>query len=134
MKQSMTGRDAKVLLAKAEVHIPELLEFVNTQQAEIEAAVAEAEAEADVTAAAKKKAPAGDLDEDSFDWEGDEEDDPDAELDAADEDTLSREEKSAKAWDTFILLSHAMRTFERDDMEYREQRAVEAFNAAAGVV
>eukprot|EP00966_Prymnesium_polylepis_P124115 2870240-Prymnesium_polylepis.1 len=39
MRQSMTGRDAKVLTAAALKHIPALLEFVHTSMEDIKAAV-----------------------------------------------------------------------------------------------
>eukprot|EP00966_Prymnesium_polylepis_P170886 3949977-Prymnesium_polylepis.1 len=51
MKQSMTGRDSKVLTAEALKHIPELLAFVSSEAEEVEAAVEEAEAEAEAVAA-----------------------------------------------------------------------------------
>ena len=71
MKQSLTGRDAKVVLAKALEHIPALLEFVHAGQ---DAVVEEVEAPAPAPAAARSS------DED-FDWGGDEDD---AEEQAAD--------------------------------------------------
>lgn len=51
-----------------------------------------------------------------------------------DEDSLTRLERDARSWDSFLLLVYAMRPFERDDAAYRELRAVETFNAAAGVM
>ena len=37
IKGSLTGRDAKVLVADAATHIPALLEFANAEESEIEA-------------------------------------------------------------------------------------------------
>eukprot|EP00966_Prymnesium_polylepis_P028523 660364-Prymnesium_polylepis.1 len=51
MKQSMTGRDSKVLTAEALKHIPELLAFVNSEVEDVQAAVEEVEAEAESVAA-----------------------------------------------------------------------------------
>jgi len=51
-----------------------------------------------------------------------------------DADEFSRIERDAKTWDRFLQLVHAMRPFERDDLQYRKERAVETFNAAAGVM
>lgn len=39
MKQSLCGRDAKVLLENALKHIPHLLEFVNLDKSDVEGAV-----------------------------------------------------------------------------------------------
>eukprot|EP00966_Prymnesium_polylepis_P315473 7289628-Prymnesium_polylepis.1 len=47
MRQSLTGRDSKVLTAAALKHIPALLEFVHTSQEDIQAAVEEVEREAE---------------------------------------------------------------------------------------
>eukprot|EP00966_Prymnesium_polylepis_P015201 351385-Prymnesium_polylepis.1 len=53
MRQSMTGRDAKVLTAEALKHIPALLEFVHTSMDDIKTVVEEVEAEAEKAAAAE---------------------------------------------------------------------------------
>lgn len=153
MKQSMTGRDAKVLTAKALKHIPTLLEFVHMNKEEIAAAVeevvleAEEEAEKEAEEPPAKRRRAAD-DDDDVDWDGEDDDEEDGEEeqgeeeegegereeDQQDDDCLTRFERDARSWDIFFRLVRAMRPFERDDPEYRRARAVETFNAAGGVM
>ena len=105
MKQSLTGRDAKVVLSKALEHIPALLEFVHAGEDAIEEEV-EAEAPAPTRG--------GGHDED-FDWEGNEDDEEEQVADAG-LDGVPRMLQDAKAWDAFARQVYAMRTFERDDL------------------
>ena len=150
MKQSLTGRDTKVLLGKALTHIPALLQFVHTPQEEILEAVAaavEAEPEAEPVGNKRKQrstTPASttadddfDLDEPEDDDEGGDEEEAGEDADDADDttgDELSTIERHAGAWDKLLKLVRAVRPFEDDSREYREARGVETFNAAAGVV
>ena len=65
MKDSLIGRDAKVIMEKAAVIFPELLCFVHAPKKQVEEATAEAEAEVEQVAG-------GGLDDDEFTWGGDE--------------------------------------------------------------
>lgn len=124
MKQGLTGRDAKVVMSKAVEHISTLLEFAHSEPAAIAAEVQ-----------AGAGAAVNDIADDEFTWagdSGDEEENCGAEDD--DGDSESRMLKDAKTWDHFNTLCYAMRPFERDDLGYRQERAVEAFNAAALVM
>ena len=62
MKDSLIGRDAKVLMDRCEEIIPELLCFVHAPKPQVEAAAADAEAEV---------AQGAGLDDDEFTWDGD---------------------------------------------------------------
>eukprot|EP00966_Prymnesium_polylepis_P300347 6940643-Prymnesium_polylepis.1 len=137
MRQSMTGRDAKVLTAGAHKHIPELLAFVHAGEeaaiAAVEATEAEAEAEAAAAAATSAKRPRRAVaDEDDFDLS--EEEEEEAEEEDTSDDALTRYERDARAWDIFLKLVRAMLPFERNDDEYCEARAIETFNAAGAVM
>ncbi|KAL1514466.1 hypothetical protein AB1Y20_003565 [Prymnesium parvum] len=116
MKRSLTGRDAKVVIGQAIKHIPILLEFVHAGEDEV---------------IAEKERSNVDCEED-FDWQRGEDDDEGSDHD--DPDTEARILLDAKAWDSFISLVHSVRPFERDDPPYRQERAVETFNAAASVM
>eukprot|EP00327_Prymnesium_parvum_P008705 CAMPEP_0182811506 /NCGR_PEP_ID=MMETSP0006_2-20121128/8307_1 /TAXON_ID=97485 /ORGANISM="Prymnesium parvum, Strain Texoma1" /LENGTH=237 /DNA_ID=CAMNT_0024937469 /DNA_START=18 /DNA_END=731 /DNA_ORIENTATION=+ len=72
-------------------------------------------------------------DDDDFTWNGDDEDDGSG-GGGGDDDQTPRILRDARAWDSFRGLCHAMRPFEQDDLVYRHQRAVEAFNAAGHVM
>lgn len=142
MKQSLCGRDAKVLLENALKHIPYLLEYVSFSKSEVEGAIrvdpslAEGQAQHNSTGGPRKH-PKDDEDG-VFDWEGDGEEeefeDEQAHREDEDDDNLTRTERDARSWDKFLLLVHAMRPFTADDLEYRKARAVETFNAAADVM
>ena len=137
MKQALTGRDAKNMIAKALDHLPTLLEFAH---AGADAVQEELEAE-DAPPPPRPRADA----DNEFDWDSGGEDDDgdedaaaaasadagDFDLDAHGVDSLPIILKMAKAWDSFVGLAFATRPFERDDSEYREAIAVETFNAAA---
>ena len=113
MKGSLTGRDAKVLIADAAVHIPALLHFAHAGSEAFGASM-EAPARADET---------------EFTWEGDES--TDTADGAGTDDALDDELRDAMSWDALLGYVHELRPFERDDRSYREARAVAAFNAAA---
>lgn len=137
MKQSLTGRDAKTILSRPAEHLPALLEFAHAAPAEVAAVLAEANNEDDADQPARRPRPD---DDEEFDWEpedasqSDEEELDSMEVDGSD-DNLTRLQCDAKAWDAFLKLVHAMRPFEQQDTtEYRQARAVETFNAAAGVM
>ena len=119
MKQSLTGRDSKVIISEALKHIPVLLEFAHAGE---EAILAEMKA-----APPPKKS----TDED-FDLEGSSDDEDMIKED--DPDTIPRILLDAKAWDDFTGLSYSVRPFERDDQQYRQKRGVETFNAAGLVM
>lgn len=110
-------------MAKALVHIPELLNFIHAGAKEVAAEVADAE----------KNPTTGGGDED-FDWEGGDEEEGDDAGGADSPENESNELRDARAWDHFMSLAYAMRPFTADDRDYREARAVEAFNAASGVM
>lgn len=127
MKQSLTGRDAKVVISQALLHIPMLLEFAHADESDI-----------DVALGSQAAAPTGNDDEDFTLQEGehDEESDGNDEGDSssADPNEMPRVLADAQSWDRFRALCYAMRTFTQDDTDYRKQRAVEAFNAAGHVM
>jgi len=127
MKQSLTGRDAKVVISAALEHIPTILEFAHAHEDEIEA---EHRGEASGSPACSK------ADEETFDWEGDGEDEDEQELeDGEDEDAVARMLRDAKSWDSFARLVYSVRSFTSDSEDYyRKERAVECFNAAAEVL
>lgn len=134
MKQSLCGRDAKVLLQNAIKHIPHLLEYVSYSKSEVEGALQGQLGQEQSAQEAEQRGPRIDQD-DVFDWEGEEgevEEQPSSE--EVDDDSLTRSERDARSWDKFLLLVHAMRPFTQDDVEYRRAHAVETFNAAADVM
>lgn len=112
---SLTGRDAKVLIADASYLIVELLHFAHAGQDAVQAAMA-----------------AGGNDE-GFTLAGsDDEDDGGGGSGASsgDADATDRELADAQSWDAFLRYVHELRPFEDDSEAYKEKRAVAAFNAA----
>lgn len=105
-----------MIIAKAHVHVPALLQFAHAGQ------------EAAAAAAADPPA-AGD---DDFDWEGDEDTDKSDGADGGDAE--DQELLDARSWDTFLTYVHELRPFEGDSDAYKEKRAVAAFNAAGPMV
>lgn len=124
MKQGLTGRDAKVVMSQAIKHIPTLLEFAHAGSDEVRHAMNTS------TGSQGSLVGNGISTDEDFTWTGDSDESSGSE-DEGDMDNEPRMMRDARAWDHFRQLCFAMRTFERDDMDYREQRAVEAFNAAA---
>jgi hypothetical protein len=141
VSQSLTGRDAKVMCEKANEIFPELLEWAHAPQEAIEAA---AKAAADErrngggkTAAATpekhdnvftmRRPSAADSDDD--DSEDEDEDGATAEKEA--EEAEARKLQYAGFLDDFSALVYAVRPFERDDKAFREERALELFNAGS---
>lgn len=122
MKQSLTGRDAKVVMSRAIEHVPVLLEYAHAQSAEVEEQLAAQQS--------GRPSPHNQDDED-FTWEGENNDQDEV---GCEDDTTERVLQDAKSWDCFRALCFAMRPFTSDTAQYREQRAVEAFNAAALVM
>ena len=122
MKGSLTGRDAKVIIADAGRHVPALLHFAHAGKATVEAAVAATGGGEELRSEGFTWSPAAD-DEDA--GEGGDEDDQDGE---------DRELLDAKSWDALLAYVHELRPFESDTESYREARAVAAFNAAAPMV
>lgn len=122
MKQSLTGRDAKTIISQSLVHIPVLLEYAHADQKDIHDAV---------HAAAAAQGENNVDNEDDFTWDGEGED---RDGSSDDDDCMPRILRDARSWDRFRALCHAMRPFEQDDAQYREQRAVETFNAAGLVM
>lgn len=145
MKQSFTGRDAKAIVSRAAEHLPALLEFAHASHDEVEQAIQDAQVESakepqDQGAGRRKQRRGYDSEEE---YDAGSADDSDAAVDDderdgsdgdEDDDGLSRLQRDAKSWDAFLTLVYAMRPFERDDPDYREERAVESFNAAAEVM
>lgn len=131
MKQGLTGRDTKVVMSQAIKHIPVLLEFAHTGTDDIRAAV-NAELQGAAGRSRNGVSSCTENDED-FTWAGDSDGSGESEEEEHEEDleNSSRMMRDARAWDHFRQLCFAMRAFEKDDIEYRRQRAVEAFNAAA---
>ncbi|KAL1529364.1 hypothetical protein AB1Y20_000316 [Prymnesium parvum] len=139
MKQSLCGRDAKVLLNNTVDHLIHLLEFVSMSGEEVDEAVAGAQSSNDARANDPQKRKRGSLqdEDDDFDWECPSDEEllaSESEEVEEDLDNLTRVQRDARSWDKFLQLVHAMRPFKRDDEDYRKARGVETFNAAAEVV
>lgn len=131
MKQSLTGRDAKVIMSQAFEHIPILLEYAHASKSDLEEQVNDGQRQERPPPHAG--VPLHRNEDDDFTWEGDDEDFA-PEEDTDDDDVVPRMLRDARSWDKFRTLCYAMRPFEADDSEYRKVRAVEAFNAAADVM
>lgn len=132
MKQCLTGRDAKVVMEKYVQHVPAMLEFAHAEEEDI----------AEELAADDGPPPRTAADDEAFTWAGSgrggEEESGSEETDGEQSDTedeLSEELKDARSWDAFAGFVYACRSFDGcDDPTYREERAVEAFNAARKVM
>lgn len=131
MKQSLTGRDAKVVMSQAFEHIPILLEYAHASAADLEEQLQTGPNALATDAGAP--CPSNNADDDEFTWEGDDED-FEPEVDGTDDDIFPRILRDARTWDKFRALCYSMRPFDADDKDYRQLRAIEAFNAAAQVM
>lgn len=136
MRQSLNGRDAKTILAKASTVIPSLLEFAHASKEEIVHAMAESGAAPEARSGEGNRRSAQAANEEAFDWESESDQDDGADdVGQHDEDALTRLERDAQSWDALMQLVYALRPFDHDDSQaYREARAVETFNAAADVM
>ena len=133
MSNSLTGRDMKVLCEKATEILPELLEWAHAPQEAVEAAARDTAREV----ASGQRAPGGrSLDVDntfSMGRAGGESDESDEEDEERAEELEARKMQYAGYFEDFLMVVHAVRPFERDDKEYREERATELFNAGSKV-